>query len=87
MHRRTFAPVQDAKLDAAPIGGSAHQTIQGIDLANQMTLAEAADGWIAGHRAHRREPVGQQGRVGARPCGSGRGFTAGVAATDHNDVE
>jgi hypothetical protein len=87
MHRRTFAPVQDPKLNAAAIGGSTHQTIQGVDLTNQMTLAEPADGWIAGHRAHRGEPVGQQCRVCTHPRSCGRGFTAGVPATDHNDVE
>jgi hypothetical protein len=87
MHRGTFAPVQDAKLDAAPIGGTAHQTVQGIDLTNQMTLAEAANGRIARHRAHGGETVGQECGFGAHPRGCGRGFTAGVTPTDHNDVE
>jgi hypothetical protein len=52
-----------------------------------MTLAEAANGRIARHRAHGGETVGQECGFGAHPRGCGRGFTAGVTPTDHNDVE
>src|SRR5207244_2444670 len=67
--------------------GQAHQTIESVDLTNQMALTEAADGWIAGHCAHRGEPVGQQRGAGTHPRRCRRRFTAGMAATDHNDVE
>ena len=70
-HRRTLAAVEHAELDAAPIGDPAHQAVQRIDLADQMTLAEPADGRIAGHRADRRKPVGHQRRR-ARPCAQPR---------------
>ena len=84
---RTLAPVQHPKLDAAGIGDPAHQTVQGIDLADQMTLAETANGGIAGHRADGGETMGHQGGPGAHPRSGARGFTAGMAAADHDDVE
>ncbi len=85
--RRTLAAVQHPKLDPAGIGDPAHQTVQGIDLADQMTLAETADGGIAGHRSDGRETMGHQGRLGAHPRSRARGFAAGVAAADDDDVE
>ena len=50
-HRRTFAAVEQAELDAGGIGDPAHQPVQRIDLAHQMALAHPADGGIAGHLA------------------------------------
>jgi hypothetical protein len=87
MHRGTLAPVQHTKLNTAAIGGPAHQTVKSVDLANQMTFAESANGRIAGHRTDGSEPVGQEGGADAHSGGRSRGFTAGVAAADYNDVE
>ena len=33
------------------------------------------------------KPVGQQSRPGAHAGGGGRGLAAGVASSDHNDIE
>ena len=71
----------------AGIGDPAHQTIQRIDLADQMTLAETADGGIAGHGPDGRETMGHEGGPGAHPRSGTRGFTAGMAAADDDDVE
>jgi hypothetical protein len=65
----------------------AHQAVQRIDLTNQMTLAEPADRGVAGHRADGREAVGNQGRPGTHTCCRSRGFAAGMAAADHDNVE
>jgi hypothetical protein len=46
-HCWTLAAIEDAELDAALIGNPTHQPIQSIDLADQMALAEAADGGVA----------------------------------------
>ena len=86
-HRRTLAAVEDAELDAAAIGDAAHQAVQRVDLAHQMALAEPADRRIAGHRADGREAMGHQRGLRAHAGGRGRGFAAGVAAADHDDVE
>jgi hypothetical protein len=42
-----FPSVQQAELNASPIGSAPHESIQRIDFANQMTLAEPADCGIA----------------------------------------
>ncbi len=65
----------------------AHQTVQRIDLAHQMALAETADRGIAGHRADGRKAMGHQHR--ARPHARRRtgGLAACVAATNDDDVE
>ena len=57
-NRRTLAAIEHAKLDAAGVGDPAHQTVQRIDLTDQMTLAETADRGIAGHRADSRKAMG-----------------------------
>ena len=84
---RTLAAIEHAELDAAGISHPAHQSVQGIDLADQMALTEAADGGVAGHRADGRKTVGDQGSSRAHAGSSSRGFTAGVATADDDDVE
>ncbi len=84
---RTLAAVQHPELDAAGIGDPAHQTVEGIDLADQMTFAESADRGIAGHRADGRKTMGDEGGPGTHPRSGARGFAAGMAAADHDDVE
>jgi hypothetical protein len=85
--RGTLAAVEHAELDPAGIGHAAHQAVERIDLADQMTLAETADGGIAGHRADGGKAMRQQGRRGTRPRRRCRGFTAGMAAADDDDVK
>src|SRR6516165_11044392 len=48
-HCRSLAPVEHAKLDSGGIRHAAHQAVERVDLANEMTLAKSADRWIAGH--------------------------------------
>ena len=52
VHSRSLAAVEHPVLDAAVVSGNAHFTAQGIDLPDQMALAGAADGGVAGHIAH-----------------------------------
>ena len=85
--RRTLAAIEHPELDAGGIGDAAHQTVQRIDLADQMALAESADRGIAGHGADGRKTMGHQGGARAHARGCGRGLAAGVAASDHDDVE
>ena len=86
LHRRAFAPVQHAELDAGEVGDLAHEAVEGVDLAHQVALAEAADGRIAGHFADRSEAVGDQRRARAHAGSSRRGLAAGMAAADHDHV-
>ena len=82
-----LAAVEHAELDAAGVRHAAHQAVERIDLAHQMALAEPADRRIAGHRADGGEPMRDQRGARAHARGRRRGFAAGVAAADHDDVE
>jgi hypothetical protein len=52
-----------------------------------MAFAEAADGRIAGHGADGGESVRHERRFDAHTSTCGRGFTAGMAAANHHNVE
>ena len=52
-----------------------------------MTLAKTADGGIARHRADGRKAMGDEGGPGAHPRRGARGFAAGMAAADDDNVE
>ena len=51
MHRRAFAAVEHAVLNARRIGCMPHFAAEGINLAYEMTLCRAADGGITGQIA------------------------------------
>ena len=84
---RTLGPVQHAELDAGAIGHAAHQAVEGIDFPDQVALAQAPESRVARHLAERLDLVCHQGRTRAHACRRRRCFTAGVASSNHNDVE
>ena len=67
-----FAPVQQPELDAGPVSGPAHFAAQRIDLPDQMSLAGAANGGVAGHIAHCVQINGKNDGFQPQP-GSGKG--------------
>ena len=81
-----FAQVQHPVLDAAGVGGPAHFTAQGVQLPDQMALAGAADGGIAGHIAHGVQIDGKNHRPKAQPGGGQTRFDAGVTGADDGDI-
>jgi len=86
-HRRTLPAVENPELDAADVSDTAHQAVERIDFPDQMALPEPANRRIARHGADRCESMRDQCRLRAHTRRRGRGFTAGVAAANHNDVE
>ncbi len=86
-HRRPLAGIEHPEMNSGSIGGPPHQSAQGIDLAHQMALADAADGRIAAHLAERVDTVREQQGAGASACSGKRRFDTGMTATDHDDVE
>ena len=70
----------------AAIGRAPHHAVERVDLADQMALAEAADGRVAGHLADGLGLVGQQRRARAAARGRRRRLAAGMAAADDDDV-
>ena len=86
MDRGALAPVQHPVLDAAGICRQAHFAAQSIQFPDQMALAGAADGGIAGHIAHCVQIDGKQDGVQAQPgCGQS-GLNARVARADDRHI-
>ena len=85
--RRPLAAIEDAKLDAAFIGDTAHQSVEGVDLADKMALPQPADRRIARHGTDGGEAMGDQRRRRAHARSRSRRLTAGMAAADHDDIE
>src|SRR5262249_25296215 len=86
-HRRSLRPVEEAELDARRIGDPSHQPVKRIDLAHEMALAEATDGGVTRHFADRRKSVSDERGSGTEPGSRRRGFAAGMATPDNNDVK
>src|SRR5580700_9642598 len=86
-HRRTLARVQGAKLDAGAIGAARHGAAERVDLTNQMTLADAADGGVAAHLAQSVDALRQEQRAHSHARRGERSLGACVAAADHDDLE
>ena len=83
---RPFAAVQYSELYACPVSRSCHGTAKSVDLLDQMSLANAANGWIAGHLAQGFNIVGNQQSTNAHTGSSQCCFGAGMTATHHDDV-
>ncbi len=85
-HRWALATIEQAELNAGRIRHPAHQTIHGVDLADQMALAEAADRRIARHHADRIEAQRHQRGFGAGARGSTGRLATSMAAAHHNHI-
>jgi len=86
-HSGAFAAVEHAELDAGRVRRPAHQTVQGIDFAHQMALADPTDGGIAGHFPQRVAAMGEKQGAGAGTRRRRRSFRPGMAAADHDDIK
>jgi len=79
---RSLLGIEDPTVDPGGIGGTAHQAPQGIDLPDQVALADAADGGIAGHPAQGGGVLCHQDHLAPQACrGQGR-LHARVTTTD-----
>ena len=87
VHGGALAPVQQAELDGGLVGEEAHRAAEGVDLADDLALGDAADGGVAAHLADGVAVDGQQGGLAAHASGGQRGFQAGVARADDDDIE
>jgi hypothetical protein len=85
-HGGALGAVQHPELDAGRVGQAAHDAVQGVDLADQVALAQAADGRVAAHLADRLELVGEQERARAEPRRGRRRLAARVSPTDDDHV-
>ena len=84
---RPFCSIQKPKLNAGSICDAPHESVERINLADQMSFAESADGRIARHDADGRAFLRNE-RCACSHARSGcRRFAASMAATDDDHVE
>ena len=81
-----FTTVEHPELNAGPVCRFAHFAAQGINLPDQMALAGAADGRVAGHIAHGIQIDGKDNGFQSQACGGQGGFDACMARADDRNV-
>ena len=74
-------------MNRGSVGGPRHQSVENVELADQMTLADAADRRIARHLTKIFGSEGQQPDARAAPRRGSSRFTTGMAGTDDQDVK
>ena len=84
LDRRSLAAVENPKLNPGAVDGPRHQAIQGVDLAHQMALTQAADGRVARHLAQCCQILRDQRGPSAKARGGGGGLGTGVPPTHDN---
>ena len=70
MHGRALGAVEHAELDAGGVDDLAHLAAEGVDLADDLPLGDAADGRVAAHLGdgvgiHREQAVRSPSRAAA----------------------
>ena len=73
-------------MDRRAVRGARHQTVEHVELAHQMALADAADRGIARHLAGILGAEGEQADARAAAGRGSRSLAAGMAGTDHQNV-
>ncbi len=75
------------ELDADRIGNLAHDAAQGVHLADQVSLGNAADCRIAGHLRDEVDVERVEGGLQPHAGGGHGGFAAGVSGANDDDIE
>jgi hypothetical protein len=81
-----LAGVQDAELDAGGVGGEGLDAAEGVDLARQVALGQAADRRVARHQRDVRRVERQQEGIQSHLRGGVRRLATGVSGPHHDDV-
>ena len=74
-------------MDGGGIGGPRDHAIEGVYLAHQMPLAQAANRRVAAHRANGIKVETDQRNTRTHPRRNGRCLATGMPAAYHDDVE
>jgi hypothetical protein len=74
-------------MDGSVIGSASDQAIKRINFPDQMPFAQAANGWVARHRANHIRVKANQSDPQTHACGDSGRLGACMAATHNNDVE
>jgi hypothetical protein len=87
LYGRAFSGIQASELNAALINRTTHLSTKGINLAHKMSLADAADRWIAGHLADVVQIDRENQGAAAQTGSSQSGFDTGVTSTNYDNVK
>ena len=87
VHGGALAAVEHAELDAGRVDGQSHGAAEGVDFADDLPFAHAADGRIAAHQGDRVKIAGQEGGLGAHARRGQCRLDPGMSAADHQYVE
>jgi hypothetical protein len=87
LYGRPARPVEHPELNTGRIRDTPHQTIERVDLPNEMPFAKPPDRGIARHLADGIEPMRHKRCSGADTGGRRRSFTAGVTTPNDDDIE
>jgi hypothetical protein len=86
-HRRPFARVERAELNARPIRRMCHGSTQGIDFPDEMAFANAPDRGVTAHLSERFDALREQQRAHTHAGRRKGSFGAGMTAADHNNLK
>ena len=86
VHGRALGAVEHAELDGRCVDDLAHLAAEGVDLADDLPLGDAADGRVAAHLGDGVGVHGEQHGAQAEPGRGEGGLDAGVAGADDDDV-
>ena len=79
--------VEQAELDADGVGDFGHDAAEGVDLADEVSLGDAADGGVAGHLRDEVGVEGEQGGAQSHARGGHGGLAAGMTGSDDGDID
>src|SRR5690554_12073 len=85
--RRSFARIENTKLDAAVIGSQSHGATQSVNLFDQMAFANTANSGIARHLPQSFHIVSQQQRATSHAGCCQAGLGASMTTAYHNNVK
>jgi len=86
-HSGPLAAVEHAELEGGEVSGAPHDSAKGIDLSNDSSLGNAANGGVARHLTYGLERACDQTNASAQTCGSDRRFGTGVTSTNYQNVK
>lgn len=69
------------------ISNPAHQTVQRINFADQVSFTETTDCRVTGHHPNSLSLMGNESGFSAMSCSGRRSFAAGMSTTDNNDIK
>jgi len=87
LHCWSLASVEHAKLNSRLVCHSTDQSIERVDLPNQMALAKTANGRVARQRSQGREAMSDKSGAGTKTSGRRGRLRSGMAATDNDHIE